>query len=791
MRIFVNNVDGYIAGAVCADLFKPQHTIVGTRKSRGDGLIPPVVKRLLPRTELRRLLKVVASSDLVIYDLHDADLEELEVVVRALHISEITQGLTFILISSVGTWARTHREYESVLAEAEQEEEGDGPGDEAAARVGKQAEPADGAADAADGAGGSGAIAAEPPVVRRPMPFRSEDYVRRMPAPKFQEWKSIETQVLALKEKGNVRPYIVCAGVPYGNGEDPFLGLFKASWQTRDSIRVIGGGDNCIPTVHVRDVARLVRNLVDVAPNMDYHLAVDRGQSTQRELLQSVASHFGLPYQIKSVSVAQAVLAELADILTLDLRMTPCELMAVPYAEEGSATGEDESAHVEAAPLRDPTPDALPGVGVLARESASRPGGSTSFATPLAEALPHFRWWCEAGLPANAGKVADEFCTWRRLQPVRFLILGPPGCGGDKLGSRLAARYNVPLSSFEAMVDERKNIQGTALGEKLRENLKQIAEALANPKAQGPYLLPSALSIQLMQEALEDSTAKFRGSAVAGFPQSLEEAAEFYLTDASPEPTDAEGEAPELLPAAAPPLARGGKSAPAEVVVAAEAVPKVVNLALLPDVCVLLTSSEEACMARAAEDFGLGESECRKRLERWKKDTPDEGPSALAAFFTEKCGMEPLCIDMDATSLDDAERQIVAQLEGKRPVSNFMLPVQDRGDSIAKDAQETKDDEAKDAEASRKEADDRRRRKEAEERLEVIKKEELQRLEKHSEPLRQYLMSLVVPTLTSAMIEVCREEPSDPVGYLSEYLAVYAEISKKRKNKRRSSRLST
>eukprot|EP00434_Breviolum_minutum_P000006 symbB.v1.2.000004.t1/scaffold5.1/size591573/4 len=47
MRIFVNNVDGYLAGAICADLTKISKNLVGTRKTIRDELVPPMVKRIV------------------------------------------------------------------------------------------------------------------------------------------------------------------------------------------------------------------------------------------------------------------------------------------------------------------------------------------------------------------------------------------------------------------------------------------------------------------------------------------------------------------------------------------------------------------------------------------------------------------------------------------------------------------------------------------------------------------------------------------------------------------------
>lgn len=63
MRIFVNNVDGYIAGAICADLAVLSKNLVGTRKSLQDELLPPTVKRLVCLGgDSRRLPKAQAAQ---------------------------------------------------------------------------------------------------------------------------------------------------------------------------------------------------------------------------------------------------------------------------------------------------------------------------------------------------------------------------------------------------------------------------------------------------------------------------------------------------------------------------------------------------------------------------------------------------------------------------------------------------------------------------------------------------------------------------------------------------------
>merc|ERR1712151_1236917 len=90
---------------------------------------------------------------------------------------------------------------------------------------------------------------------------------------------------------------------------------------------------------------------------------------------------------------------------------------------------------------------------------------------------------------------------------------------------------------------------------------------------------------------------------------------------------------------------------------------------------------------------------------------------------------------------------------------------------------------AQDEAAMRREAEERRLKKEHDERIEIIKKDELGKLETYSESLRNYLMSKVVPSLREGLIEVCREVPEDPIGYLSEYLQVYAQMKRQRERR--------
>ncbi|KAL6256941.1 hypothetical protein P5V15_011876 [Pogonomyrmex californicus] len=81
------------------------------------------------------------------------------------------------------------------------------------------------------------------------------------------------------------------------------------------------------------------------------------------------------------------------------------------------------------------------------------------------------------------------------------------------------------------------------------------------------------------------------------------------------------------------------------------------------------------------------------------------------------------------------------------------------------------------AEKLRKEQEILKYKKEREEKMmewtnlrEKLKQEEEHRLCILAEPLRQYLVKYIFPTLTEALIEVAKLRPEDPIDFLAEYL---------------------
>ena len=65
----------------------------------------------------------------------------------------------------------------------------------------------------------------------------------------------------AAQDKLKFMTYVVAAGVLYGEGENMCHSFFKSAWHgDQPGLKIFGDGQNVIPTIHVKDLARLVKD---------------------------------------------------------------------------------------------------------------------------------------------------------------------------------------------------------------------------------------------------------------------------------------------------------------------------------------------------------------------------------------------------------------------------------------------------------------------------------------------------------------------------------------------------
>ncbi len=52
-------------------------------------------------------------------------------------------------------------------------------------------------------------------------------------------------------------------------------------------------GNNIIPTIHISDLSRWIQSLINIRPNMNYLIATDYSQNTQKEIIECFAKELG------------------------------------------------------------------------------------------------------------------------------------------------------------------------------------------------------------------------------------------------------------------------------------------------------------------------------------------------------------------------------------------------------------------------------------------------------------------------------------------------------------------
>ena len=79
--------------------------------------------------------------------------------------------------------------------------------------------------------------------------------------------KTLETLAMSsVKTQPNLTVHVLCSGIRYGLGEGRLYDLFKAAWlQNPRALSYAGKGENLIPTIHINDLGRLVRRMVQAS----------------------------------------------------------------------------------------------------------------------------------------------------------------------------------------------------------------------------------------------------------------------------------------------------------------------------------------------------------------------------------------------------------------------------------------------------------------------------------------------------------------------------------------------
>ncbi|KAJ3260305.1 Adenylate kinase 7 [Boothiomyces macroporosus] len=349
-------------------------------------------------------------------------------------------------------------------------------------------------------------------------------------------------------------------------------------------------------------------------------------------------------------------------------------------------------------------------------------------------------------------ELIQEYKDARGLWALKIVMHGPPASGKTFYAQKIAELYKIHYLETDEVVNQalialerRVNGQSPVEDEETdleadRELLNEMKEAMRANNGK----LPTQQTISFVKDKLKSMPCKNQGYILDGFPTTMEEAAELF------KPSDDDGKEERIIP--------------------------VVDDVVVPEFVFTIEMSDLAIKQRIQklpESAVVGtknsEEALTKRLDDFRKNNTDE--LTVLNYFDE-LEISPAILQAELLETNQIIEQI--QKELGEPRNYGLTPEQ-----IAAERKEA--EKAKlNAEAAAAEERFKRQQEEIERhnkataewnaKLEQVRKQEQEVLEIQSEPLRNYLVKYIMPTLTAGLVEVAKIRPEDPIDYLAEFL---------------------
>jgi len=489
-KIFINHMNSWFSNFVIEELRTEavsdpkivKNEFIGTKNNTNMKL-----PYLFEPTEIKieynpHYEQEIFKCDVFIYNIEDADLNEIEYIIKGLKTLKHTSEKTLIIITSIMTWARTQPKYLKEgpqMNEVSEKQAAEENLNEKNQKV------------ATDKTASKGII----------VPFEDFDYTLRLPAKRFYQYKMIETIALtASNVNPMIKTYIICPGLTYGCGENIFYDYFKMAWLDEPGkLPVIGDGNNSIPTIHIKDLASIVKRVVERVPDEKYIFAVDRTKNRSlTNLIESISKSVGsgLVENIRDYSMINKI--PMYSFLSIDVKCKTSKLF-----EDKRGDYEDKEDFI----------------------------------------AKKFKWHCEFGIPENIDKIRKEFNLFRNLKPVKIFITGPPASGKSTLSQLLSQFYSLPVFNVKDLIERAKFLpEEDSLAHEIRAKIEELKDKMVaeHEEAQKKLKiskkkiepldrsnlnprLPEELIIKIIKRFFNTNTSRNKGYILDGYPKNYSE----------------------------------------------------------------------------------------------------------------------------------------------------------------------------------------------------------------------------------------------------------------------------
>ncbi|XP_047594311.1 adenylate kinase 7 isoform X2 [Lutra lutra] len=506
--------------------------------------------------------------------------------------------------------------------------------------------------------------------------------------------------------------YVVAAGLQYGVEGGILHYFFKIAWLGEvPALPVFGDGTNVIPAIHVLDLAGVIQNIIDHVPKLHYLVAVDESVHTLEDLVKCISKNTG-PGKIQKIPKENA-------FLTKDLTQECLDHLLVNLRMEA----------------------------LFVKENFN------------------IRWVAQTGFVENINNILKEYKQSRGLLPIKICILGPPAVGKSSIAEALAKHYKLhhiklkdviseAIAKLEAIVTPKDEGEDEEEGEEEEEeenveDAQELLDGIKESMEQNAGQLEDQYIIRFIKEKVKSIPCRNQGYILDGFPKTYDQAKDLFNQEDEEEEEEVRG---KMFP---------------------------FDKLIIPEFVCVLDASDEFLKERVMnlpESVVAGTHYSQDRFLRALsnyRDLNTEDETVINYF--DEIEIHPIHIDVG--KLEDPQnrlaiKQLIKEIGEPR---NYGLTDEEKAEEERRAAEERLAKEAmEEAEREHREAvelaEKIARWEEWNKRLEEVKREERELLEAQSIPLRNYLMTHVMPTLMQGLNECCKVRPDDPVDFLAEYL---------------------
>ena len=684
-KVYIHHLNTYLGEALVQEF--PDSEVFGTLEHQAPPLQYEESKLL--SAEAEGYLSSLLEFPVVVLDLHTSSFSLVSRVLK--HFKSFAQNEhTLVLVSSVKVWGSTSPKVRQLTQEELEDDQEEGTTVD---------------------------------------PYTEEEFIKRKAPENYKSWKELENLALNIDRNiPHLSVYVVCAGIQYGNGESVLNYHFRSAWlEDPQNLPFIGSGENHVPTIHVRDLAKVVKFITLTKPQKKYIFGIDGSpDQSQKALVESISKGMGTG-KVQSVDYETVKTEDWAETLNLNIRLQPSEVLVPGEKEESEEEQDSENEETKKEPKIE------------------------------------IQWHCFEGIAKNILKLNEEFNQARGLSSLKVFLTGPPASGKSYFGQKLAKFYNVPWIHVSSVLNHVTGLENE-LAESIKSKLSELKDEMIqeaeenkqedeeiNPESFQPRV-PEDLVAKAFRHVLSQNSCRNRGYVLDGWPINYETAKQVFMT--SVEEEENEEEEPKLE----------------------------LDESLLPQSVVVLEGEDTQLIQRVKalpeetiQDTHYNLNDMKRRLTKYRNQNNNPaGLPSVQEFFTEQ-NIQVFSIDCFEDNYE-VEESIKIYLERfGRPFNYQTHQEEAEGLRIQQKKAQEETEKLLKAENERKEdaIETQKREKmmsEVQEKLKVLHYSNKSLLLERSQPLKSYLSENLYEILADGIADVCRKLPQDPVDHLAAYL---------------------